>query len=349
MQSKTIVFALLLFSAFIFAGCCGPTVPEFQPPVGQPPAQNPPQQNATPPPIQPEPSYPTTTREESIPADAVKITPETDMYPPILYSDDFETPVPMPGPINTKGAEDSPFMMPDGNTFYVFFTPDVRVPVEQQLFDNVTGIYVSHKVDGEWTEPERLWLIEPGNLSLDGCLFVQGNTAWFCSARVGNYRGVDMWTAEYVNGKWANFRNAGEKLNTEYWVGEMHISADGNTMYYHSDQLGGKGGLDIFITEKVNGEWQEPVNFEIMNSPDSEGWPYISQDGNEFWFTRFYLGTPALFRSKKVGGEWTEPELIVSQFAGEPTFDNEGNLYFTHHFYDNGTMLEADIYVAYKK
>lgn len=130
-----------------------------------------------------------------IPADAVKMTPETDMYPPILYSDEFEVPIPMPGPINTRGAEDSPFMMPDGNTFYVFFTPDVRVPAERQLLDNVTGIYFSHKV----------------------------------------------------------------------------------------------------------------------------------------------------------GGQWTEPELIVSQFAGEPKLDNEGNLYFTHHFYENGTMLEADIYVAYRK
>lgn len=255
----------------------------------------------------------------------------------------------MPGPINTKGAEDSPFMMPDGNTFYVVFTPDVRVPVEKQLLDNVTGIYVSHKVDGAWAEPERLWLVEPGELSLDGCLFVQGNTAWFCSARIGNYRGVDMWTAEYANGKWTNFRNAGEKLNVEYGVGEMHISSDGNTMYFHSDRPGGKGGYDLWSIEKINGEWQEPINFEIMNSPDNEGWPYISPDGNEFWFTRFYMGSPALFRSKKIGGEWTEPELIISQFAGEPTLDNEGNLYFTHHFYDNGTMLEADIYVAYRK
>ena len=330
----------------MFAGCCGPAVSEIQPPISsnQPPA------NLTQQPAQPAPSYPTTTREEAIPADAVKITPEMDFYPPILHSDDFETPVPLGPPINTKGAEDSPFMMPDGNTFYVFFTPDVRVPVEQQLLDNVTGIYVYHKVGGQWTGPERMWLNEPGELSLDGCLFVQGNTAWFCSARIGNYRGVDMWTAEYANGKWANFRNVGEKLNTEYRIGEMHISADGNTMYFHSDQLpGGKGGLDIWSTEKVDGEWQTPVNMEIMNSADNEGWPYISEDGNEFWFTRFYLGSPALFRSKKISGEWTEPELIVSQFAGEPTLDNAGNLYFTHHFYNNGTMLEADIYVAYRK
>jgi hypothetical protein len=41
--------------------------------------------------------------------------------------------------------------------------------------------------------------------------------------------------------------------------------------------------------------------------------------------------------------------LIISQFAGESSVDNEGNIYFTHHFYKDGVMLEADYYVAYRK
>jgi hypothetical protein len=46
---------------------------------------------------------------------------------------------------------------------------------------------------------------------------------------------------------------------------------------------------------------------------------------------------------------WQPPELIISQFAGEPTLDDEGNLYFVHHFYQDGEMIEADIYLAEKK
>ena len=44
-----------------------------------------------------------------------------------------------------------------------------------------------------------------------------------------------------------------------------------------------------------------------------------------------------------------KPELIISQFAGEATLDKDGNIYFTHHFYNDGKMVEADIYVAMKK
>ena len=67
------------------------------------------------------------------------------------------------------------------------------------------------------------------------------------------------------------------------------------------------------------------------------------------WILRRYLGSPALLRSKWSGNGWREPELIISQFATEPTLDNAGNLYFVHHFIENGRILDADIYVAYRK
>ena len=57
----------------------------------------------------------------------------------------------------------------------------------------------------------------------------------------------------------------------------------------------------------------------------------------------------AIFKSERIDGEWQEPELIVSQFAGESSVDNEGNLYFTHHFYEDGIQIDADIYMLKKK
>ncbi len=319
----------------LFFGCCQETTPKIPASPSPEPAPEPESDLIT---------YP---RESTIPKDAIKMTPEIDKLPPILHSDEYEEPVPMPYPINTKGAEDSAFITPDGNNFYVWFTPDPNIPVVEQLTDGVTAIYWSKKVNGEWQEPERLILND--DLSLDGCLFVQGNKMWFCSARVGNKRELDIWTAELVDGKWSNWENAGEPINLEYEVGEMHISSDGMQTYYHSEREGGKGGYDIYVIEKVNGEWQPPEPVESVNTEEYEGWPFVTEEMDELWFTRTYLGTPAIYKSKNLNGTWQEPQLIVSQFAGEPTLDNEGNLYFAHHFYENGTMLEADIYVAYRK
>jgi len=124
-------------------------------------------------------------RYAKIPADAVKGTPVTDLFPPILVSPDFEEPVPMPGPVNSAGAEDSPFITADGQEFYFFFTPDVRVPVEKQLIDSVTGIWACRFVGGNWTEPERVALND--DYAMDGCEVVFGDTMWFASVRAGNY------------------------------------------------------------------------------------------------------------------------------------------------------------------
>jgi hypothetical protein len=87
----------------------------------------------------------------------------------------------------------------------------------------------------------------------------------------------------------------------EHRIGEIHVTADGTKLYFHSDRTGDKAGLDIWTLQKVNSEWQTP-------------------------------------------------ELILSQFVGEPSMDNAGNIYFTHNFYNNQSqMIEADSYVALKK
>ncbi len=291
---------------------------------------------------EPKPDVPPPDRESLIPADQ-KITPETDVYPLTSETDEYEDPVPMPYPVNTAGAEDSAFMMPDGNTMYVWFTPLTNFDLQSQLVDGVTGIYVSHKVNGAWSKPERVMLQDKGKLALDGCEFVQGNKMLFCTAREG-YTGLHWFSAEYINGKWQNW----EKVNfdPDYEVGELHIVGD--ELYFHSARAGGKGEYDIWVSKMVNGEWAEPENIEAVNSEHTDGWPFVTQDGSELWFTRAY-GAPELYRSKKVNGEWQEPEKMFSAFSGESSMDNEGNVYFTHHYYKDDVMLEADIYVAYKK
>ena len=285
-------------------------------------------------------------RERSIPVDAVKITPEKDPFPPILHHPLWEEPVPMPYPINTAGAEDSPFITPCGCTFYFWYTPKACSPLKEQLNDGVSGIWYSTMTADGWSDARKLVLGDGS--SLDGCPFVQNHTMWFCSARAGNYRGVDIWAANLTDGEAMDIRNVGERLNVELGLGELHISADWDEIYFHSDMEGGKGGRDIWVTRKVEGEWIDSENVDAVNSEADESLPFLSQDGKELWFTRWYRGYPAVYRSTKADGEWAKPELIVSQFAAEPTLDAEGNLYFVHHFIQDGVMIEADIYVSRK-
>ena len=177
------------------------------------------------------------TREETIPDDAVKMTPETDIYPPKLHSDEWMDPIPLSGPIdisgsiNTAGVEDAPVISPDGNDLYFFFTPDANIPANKQLLDGVTGIWWSHKQGDSWSEPIRVLLSE--NVALDGPVCVHENTLWFASFRVGNYgEDGDIWTATNEEREWKNIENVGKLLNDEYNIGEMYLSGDKNTIYF---------------------------------------------------------------------------------------------------------------------
>jgi len=296
----------------------------------------------------PEPKLDTViSRESKLPDDLMKQTPDSDISPPVLHSFLWEDPVPLRGDVNTVGGEDSAFIMPDGETLYFFFTPDVRKPAEQQILDEVTGIWVARKQGDEWGDVERVKLIDKG-ISLDGAQFVNEEEIWFASVRLGNYNEIDYYIADIVDGEYVNVRNA-EELNTDIQVGELHLTSDRQTLYFHSYREGGMGDMDIWKIEREGDGWSEPVNVKNINSEVVDGYPYVSEDMTELWLTRWYMGTPAIFRSVKTEDEWGTPKLIVSTFAGESTLDNAGNLLFTHHFYKDAVMLEADIYVAYRK
>jgi hypothetical protein len=292
------------------------------------------------------PTHPAVDRLAALPSDVEKGEPETDPHPPILHSSDYEPPVPIPGLVNTNGGEDSPFILPNGQVLYFFFTPDVRKPHQDQLVDGVTGIYVSYKQGENWGNPERVWLSNPGQLALDGAPALWGDELWFASVREG-YGEIQFFTAQWIDGRWAKWEPVGDRLTKEIGIGEVHF--DGDNLYFHADLPGGLGGLDIWKTTPQGNTWSDPVNIQAVNSDGSDGWPCLSPNGQELWLTRTYRGTPALFRSQKTGEGWSSPELILSQFAGEASVDQDGNVYFVHHYYREGEMIEADLYIMQKK
>lgn len=326
------VFALLIL-LFATLACGGGTTP-LSPP-------------------QPATTTRTVSRSESIPANAHKMTSAEDAWPPVP-ANGLEQPQPLSAPINTAGAEDSPFITFDGQMLYFFFTPDLRIPPEKQLLDGVTGIWQSRRAGDGWAEPERVKLSQPGELALDGCEFVLNDFMAFCSVRAGNKREVELYTARLRDGVWTDVKNWGEQINAQYEVGEMHITADGQTMIFASKRAGGLGGYDLWMSSRRGNEWSEPVNLGTpVNTINDENRPYLSPDGQTLWYDSISqkgLPGPAIFRSnRQPDGTWSQPEEMISQFAGEPSLSADGRtLYFIHHYFsaDLSQMIEADIYVV---
>ncbi len=222
-------------------------------------------------------SLPIVDRLGSIPPGAIKITPLMDENPPQSLSDEYIMPVPLPGKVNTAGGEDSPFVTPDGKTLYFWFTPDVRLSVEKQVGDGVSGIYVATLGPDGWGEGKRVLLQEPDKLALDGCAFVAGDVMWFCSTREG-FSGVNWFTATSIDGRWQKWQMV--NFDPSFQVGELHISMDGRELFFASNRNGGSGGMDIWVSESVGGVWQIPEPVTAVNTSANEGWPALTPDGS---------------------------------------------------------------------
>jgi hypothetical protein len=301
---------------------------------------------------------PSIDRQDYIPVDALKMSPDEDPTPPVLHlAEMFHQPVPLNSTINTAGAEDSAFFAADTDTLYFWFTPDVKVAAEDQALDPSTGIYQSRRQAEEWQSPEKVWLFN--TVSLEGCACVQGNTIWYCAAVCG-MTGLRHFYSVYESGNWLSGQLSEILNRTDYEIGEFHVTSDANEIYFHSARAGGHGGNDLWKIEKTAAGWGDPVPLTSLNTAFDEGFPFVTADGTELWFSgdsridvALPLGTPdyfgALFYSIKEGDSWGAPVEVVSQLAGEPTVDSAGNVYFTHHYYVNEEMIEADIYVLRRK
>ena len=321
----------------------------------------------------------TLSRENAVPVGHVKIDPADDPRPPVLNaafrfhptnnpSGEWLDPVPLDGPVNTAGAEDSPFIADDDdNTIYFWFSSDFSVPNYQQIVVPEEGVWsVSRTWSGSawvWGEPQKVWLFD--TVAGEGCEYVHGDRMLFCGVACGfdGSAGPGWFESTRSSGSWSMATLSPAPFNDPaFKMGELHISTDENQVewiYFHSAQLvGGLGGMDLWVTRNDDGVWSAPINLgSPVNTAGDEGYPYLTPDGLELWTTAG-LSDPAIYRSTRQGWDavnqvwtWGTPDLILSQYAGEATLDAQRNIYFTHHLWDvsAGHLAESDIYVAHHR
>jgi outer membrane protein OmpA-like peptidoglycan-associated protein len=73
------------------------------------------------------------------------------------------------------------------------------------------------------------------------------------------------------------------------------ISVDGDKLYFSSNRAGGYGGMDLYVSERVNGVWGKPVNLgPKVNTPKNEVFPYVHADGTLFYSSNGLPGSGGL-------------------------------------------------------
>ncbi len=85
---------------------------------------------------------------------------------------------------------------------------------------------------------------------------------------------LDIIKARWSDGSW---KKSG--IENEFVVGHPFLAEDAKRMFFISDMNGSVGGTDLFMAEKINGEWSEPIGLSFFtNSRENEYFPSITNN-----------------------------------------------------------------------
>ena len=131
--------------------------------------------------------------------------------------------------------------------------------------------------------------------------------------------------------KWSKPERLEGEVNTDYWEGSASLSADGEILYFSSDQEGGYGGSDIYVSKKLPDDtWGRPTNLgPTINTPYDEDAPQIHSDGKTLFFSsrgHDGIGGYDIFSTVKdpATGQWSKPRNI-----GYPVNSANEDIYFS--------------------
>ena len=81
----------------------------------------------------------------------------------------------------------------------------------------------------------------------------------------------------------------------EFSCAHPTLSADGNKLYFSSDRPGGLGGMDVWMVEKTDDFWGQPINMgDKINTEGHDVFPFMHTSGNLFFASNGHGGKGGL-------------------------------------------------------
>lgn len=201
----------------------------------------------------------------------------------------------MKEPINLPGVETGNGVLSrDGNRFY--FTRCAK----NWQGKVICALYVSHKVNGQWQNPEKLppEINDPSYTSTQPALGRMAKTnyeiIYFVSDRPDGRGGLDIWYTVFNDKKniYSTVRNVGSRINTTGDEMTPFYDISSHTLYFGSTGLPGMGGLDIFGAFGSRRKW---TNVKDVGYP-------LNSSYDDLYFTISRSGEDGFLVSNRPGG-----------------------------------------------
>lgn len=193
------------------------------------------------------------------------------------------------------------------------------------------GVSVSSNINGEWTTPVALNIVNEYNYNQKANYFLTDNrqTLLMSVERQDSYGDRDLYvTFAKSDNIWTEPLNLGDVVNTAGEESGPFMASDDKTLYFSSNGFSGYGGSDVYVTKRLDDtwtKWSEPENLgPEINSPLEDLFFNIPASSEFAYYSRGVSETNTdIFRVKLPILRSPEPYVtvrgkIIDQTTGKP-------------------------------
>ncbi len=195
------------------------------------------------------------------------------------------------GDVNSHAHEAPVWVSGDGTRLLLYYNKSKNADPHKQ-----GDIYESDFVEGKWTDPSPLKMVNSKYRETHASMSNDGKTIYFTTnnPKWAKHGGMDIVKTTYddVTGKWSEPTDIGSKINTEWDEESPFIKPDGKHFYFSSQGHTSVGGFDFFKCElQEDGSFSEPINMGFpLNTPYDDAFIYFSDDGKRVYFNSNRVG-----------------------------------------------------------
>lgn len=199
---------------------------------------------------------------------------------------------------------------PDGDYYEDVFISDILEGsvMQKQEADSVRAGFISYLNQFRFSDPVPVENIN--TTSYDGAVQFS-----YTSDKLFVYRKNNVWISSFENGNWQKpvlIDDLANVLNPGMFEPSVSIAMDGSAIYFSSNRPGGFGGLDIYVSRKIDGKWSSPVNLgSAVNTAADEDSPYIDPDNKTLYFSskgHSSMGGYDVYKTRLENGAFMEIE-----------------------------------------